>query len=375
MRIALFTPFSPAIGGGATLLKSLLPELPEFEIQWCYLDKGETGSRASNCLGTRLMGGPLLQDAVRSGSLWIGRSSREVERIARSMSADLYWVVAAGEGVLVGLSLAASGKRVHVTVHDDPVSLFSRSNRYRHLVPFMSKAFARLLKVATSVDVVSEGMREFYEQRVGTKPLVFFRYVKQLPKLITAGNPRDDVLLVGHIGTVYREREFRRFVEALQAYGAKVGKSVRILKIGRSREFEKVQADHGDIIDDRGDVCESTAIEYLAQCDFLYAMYPHGSRFKVFRKTSMPTKVTTYIQAQRPILVHAPDDSGLSQVVRKYGLGAVCSSLEQDKIIEAIDECRRANLSWERYEDARSGLLGVAQVKALRDSLRSVISA
>jgi len=375
MHIALFTPYQPTIGGGATLLQSLLPELSEFDINWCYLDKGDTSSNTGNCLGTRLMGGPLLQDAVRSGSLWIRGSSCEVERIARSMSADLYWVVAADEGVLVGLSLAAAGKRVHVTVHDDPVSLFSRSRRYRHLVPFMSIAFSRLLKVAKSVDVVSEGMREFYQQRVDVKPLVVFRYVKRLPKLVTPRNQREDLLLVGHIGTVYREREFRRFVEALRAYGEKVSKTVRVLKIGRSREFEKVQADHREIIDDRGDLCESTAIEYLAKCDFLYAMYPHGSRFEVFRKTSMPTKVTTYIQSQRPILAHSPEDSGLAQIVRKYGIGTVCSSLEQQKIVEAIDECRLSNLTWERYEEARSELLGVSQVKAFRETLRSVVSA
>jgi hypothetical protein len=371
MRIALFTPFPPTIGGGATLLKSLLPELSELDIQWYYLQKHGASSNANNCLGTRLMGGPLLQDAVRSCGLWISRGSSAVERIAQSMSADLYWVVAADEGVLVGLNLAASGKPVHVTVHDDPVCLFSRTKRYRHLVPFMSKAFARLLKAAVSVDVVSDGMREFYQQQADIKSLVVFRYVKQLKKFAIARKQREGQLLVGHIGTVYRELEFRRFIEAIRAYGEKVGKTVRVLKIGRSREFEKVQADHEHIIDDRGDLCESAAIEALAECDFLYAMYPHGSRYEVFRKTSLPTKLTTYIQSQRPILAHSPADSGLARIVKEYGIGTVCSSLDQNKILEAVDECCMADFNRERYEAVRSDLLGVSHVTALRDALSS----
>ena len=370
MRIALFTPFPPTIGGGATLLKSLLPELSELDIRWYYLQKHGASSSTNYCLGTRLMGGPLLQDAVRSCSLWISRGSPAVERIAQSMSADLYWVVAADEGVLVGLSLAASGKPVHVTVHDDPVCLFSRTKRYRHLVPFMSKAFSLLLKVAVSVDVVSEGMREFYQQQANIKSLVVFRYVKQLTKFATR-MPSEGLLLVGHIGTVYRELEFRRFIEALRTYGEKVSKTVRVLKIGRSREFEKVQADHGDIIDDRGDLCESAAIEALAECDFLYTMYPHGSRYEVFRKTSLPTKLTTYIQSQRPIFAHSPADSGLARIVKEYGIGTVCSSPDQNKILEAVDECCRADPNCERYEAVRSDLLGVSHVTALRDALSS----
>jgi glycosyltransferase involved in cell wall biosynthesis len=368
MRIALFTPFPPTIGGGATLLKSLLPELSELNIQWYYLKKHGSTASSSNCLGTRLMGGPLLQDALRSCTLWIRPGSSAVDKIAHSMSADLYWVVAADEGVLVGLSLAASGKPVHVTVHDDPVCLFSRTKRYRHLVPFMSKAFSQLLKAAVSVDVVSEEMREFYQQQADINSLVVFRYVKQLKKFAPR-KPREGPLLVGHIGTIYSELEFRRFIEALRTYGEKVGKTVRVLKIGRSREFEKVQADHGDIIDDRGDLCESTAIEALAECDFLYAMYPHGSRHEVFRKTSLPTKLTTYIQAQRPILAHSPADSGLARVVKEYGIGTVCSSLDQDKILEAVGECCQADVNGERYETIRSELLGVSHVTALRDAL------
>jgi hypothetical protein len=36
------------------------------------------------------------------------------------MSADLYWVVAHNEGISVAAELLEMGKKVHLTVHDDP---------------------------------------------------------------------------------------------------------------------------------------------------------------------------------------------------------------------------------------------------------------
>jgi hypothetical protein len=43
-----------------------------------------------------------------------------------------------------------------------------------------------------------------------------------------------------------------------------------------------------------------------ATCDFVYAMYPHGFRFQGFRRTGLPIKRSTHIQAQRPFLLRLP---------------------------------------------------------------------
>ena len=66
-----------------------------------------------------------------------------------------------------------------------------------------------------------------------------YRYVEGLPQFDNRVITKD-VLRVGHIGIIYSANQFGEFVEALRAHGRKLGVSIRLVKIGRSREFERV---------------------------------------------------------------------------------------------------------------------------------------
>lgn len=371
MRIALFTPFSPDIGGGSVQLRSLLPELGEFDIDWYYLASSKAASGVGTWLGPQLMGGPLLQDVSRASRLWLRGTSKRIQEIAARMDADLYWIVAMNEGVLIALELRASGKPVHLTVHDDPVSVAQRSSRYRALAPFIDRSFSDLMKSVSSVDVISNGMRDFYREKFGVQSGVVYRYVRRLPRF--KDHPIcEDALRVGHIGIVYDSNQFREFVEALRTHGCNLGVPIKLVKIGRSREFEKVQEEYPDLVEDLGELPENAAIEELSKCDFLYSMYPDSSRYEVFRRTSQPMKLSTYIQAQRPIFAHTPEDSTLAAAVRKYRIGHVCPSLNRKAITVALEAFRQfGEVQHERFEEARAELLGLAQVTALADALRN----
>jgi glycosyltransferase involved in cell wall biosynthesis len=371
MRIALFTPFSPDIGGGSVQLRSLLPGLGEFDIDWYYLASEKAASGVGTWLGPQLMGGPLLQDLNRASRLWLRGTSKRIREIAAHMDADLYWIVAMNEGVLVGLELSATGKPVHLTVHDDPVSVFQRSTRYRALSPFMARSFSCLMRSARSVDVISNGMRDFYRERFGVQPVVVYRYVQSLPRFKDRVINRD-VIRVGHIGIIYSANQFREFVEALQAHGRSLGVSIKLVKIGRSREFEKVQKDYPELVEDLGDLPEKAAIEDLSKCNFLYCMYPESPRYEVFRRTSQPMKLSTYVQAQRPIFAHTPEDSSLAAAVRKYRIGSVCTSSDRQGIEVALKAFQRLEeVPHERFEQARAELLGFAQLRELKNTLMS----
>jgi hypothetical protein len=43
----------------------------------------------------------------------------------------------------------------------------------------------------------------------------------------------------------------------------------------------------------------------------LYVNYPFGRRAGLFRQTSFPTKVSTYVLTARPLLVHMPADGSV----------------------------------------------------------------
>lgn len=108
----------------------------------------------------------------------------------------------------------------------------------------------------------------------------------------------------------------------------------------------------------------------LATCDFVYAMYPEGLRFQGFRRTSLPIKLSTYIQAQRPIFAHTPTDSGLAQLISKHGVGTVCSSEREWDIQQAMRAILEGKISRENFEAIRDDLMGPRQLQELRYALQ-----
>ena len=209
MRVALFTPFSPEIGGGSAQLRSHLRYLSGLDVRWHYLsDQPATNPQPQwNWLGSRLTPAELLSDlSARTGIL--PGSKGGIRKIVGQMDAEMYWVVGHYEGISVAADLCDQQKPVHLTIHDDPFGTWSRSNRFRMFQPLLSRTFPRLLRRAASVDTTSWGMRNLYRQKYDVKCFSVYLHVPCLPQLDSAPDPGK--LTVGHIGTLYQKEPFRR---------------------------------------------------------------------------------------------------------------------------------------------------------------------
>lgn len=367
MRIALFTPFSPEIGGGSTQLRDHLKELSELDVEWFYLSGAEVGGRNRKWLGRPLTEREFLLD-LSARTQFLPGSRKTVREIVKRMEADLYWVVGHYEGISVAAELLEQGKKVHLTVHDDPFGTWIRSNRYRMFRPLLHQTFPKVLHGAESIDVTSWGMRNLYREKYGVKCFALYRHVKELPKLNTM--PSADKLTVGHIGTLYRTEPFRQFVEACKIVATEQGKELRIVRIGTSPEIDAIAAENPKIFQEHRDLSEENAIPILAECDFVYAMYPGGKRYELFRKTSLPVKLSTYIQAQRPVFAHSPSDSTLARIVGAARLGRVCESERRDDIAAEIRKIFETSIPRAQFESLREELMGLTQVHQLRAALR-----
>jgi len=371
VRIALFTPFSPELGGGSAQLRSHLRYLPELDVQWYYLANQPAANSNSQhmykWLGPRLTMTELLTDlSARTGFL-PGSKSR-IRNLVAEMDADLYWVVGHYEGISVASELMAQGKKVHLTVHDDPFGTWIRSRRYAMFRPLLRKTFPRLLRAARSIDVTSWGMRNLYRQKYGVKCFALYLHVPKLSHLTTSPDPSH--LTIGHIGTLYHSEPFLRFVSACKKLAAQEKRKLHIIRIGSSPEMDIIAAADREIFASHNDLTEENAIPILATCDLLYAMYPAGKKYELFRRTSLPIKVSTYVQAQRPIFAHTPRDSTLACVVAKYKIGEVCESELGDEIARDIRTLLDHSVPHENFECARGELMGSDQVHQLAAALR-----
>jgi hypothetical protein len=366
MRIALFTPYSPEMGGGSVQLRSHLAQLPELHVDWHYLAPCKVPGVRRHWLGPPSPASQFVTDLCsRSGIL--PSSRKAVRKIIAQIDADLYWIVAHYEGISVADELLSMGKSVHLTVHDEPLAMLIRSRRFRPLWPFMSLVFARVLRGARSVDVTSTKMRDYFRLKYGVECFALYKYLPELPSV--AFQPAPETLTIGHIGSLYHPDRFRAFLIGARSYAASRNRSLKIVRIGESPEMSKIASESLATFENHGELLEQNALPVLAKCDFVYAMYPDGFRFQGFRRTSLPIKLSTYIQAQRPIFAHTPPDSGLAELIGKHGVGVVCTSDRETDVQKTIREILNARITRANFESIRSDLMGPQQLEQLRAAL------
>ena len=136
--------------------------------------------------------------------------------------------------------------------------------------------------------------------------------------------------------------------------------------------MDKIAAENQEIFESCGELEEPNALPILANCDFLYAMYPAGHPYRGFRRLSLPIKLSTYIQAQRPIFAQTPEDSSLAKIVSQYRIGSLCNSDEQIRLRETIRAVLSSQVKREQFELVRSELMGEDQIKKLRSALTRI---
>lgn len=333
-RVTLVTTFAPGSGGGAVIVESLLEPLAErgIDVHWVWF--GPRADAVGERLGENLVGGPILRDAVRAARMWAPRCSAPyvshlVDELLAKTAAP-YWVVGHYEGILIARELAARGVAVHLTIHDDPAGgLARRSRRYLHLLPLIEGRTFEALRTARSVDVVSEGMRRYYLQRCGVDSVVVHRWLPRRPPSPDAPTARPSSrIVIGHIGSVYSLSDLTRLAEAVDRLGAE-GEEARLLIIAPGREVEaRLNCRHAGSVEFREPMEEPEAARTLHTCSMLYAAYPFSRAYRTFRRTSLPTKVSTYVMARAPILAHTPGDSTLSHFVLSTGTGHVTTATD-----------------------------------------------
>jgi hypothetical protein len=365
MRIALFTPFSPDIGGGSVQLRSHIEQMKGLNIEWHYLAQSPAAGSDKHWLGPPLTAVKFGSDiSARAG---LPGSTKMVRDLVEKIDADLYWVVAHYEGISVAAELLSHGKRVHLTVHDEPLAMIIRSRRYRAMYPLVSRIFKKVLLGARSVDVTSWGMRDYFRQKYGLNCFSLYRSLAELPRLNFS--PVTNELRIGHIGSLYHPEPFRQFVEACKKYAAMQNLTLKIVRVGISPEMDKIAKENLEIFETLGEMDETAALPTLANCNFLYAMYPDGFRFQGFRRTSLQIKLSTYIQAQRPIFAQTPDDSNMARIVSQYGVGQVCLSSKAGDLQRSIEKIAAMEIPLAKFDGLRNDLMGLRQLNELQNAL------
>jgi len=277
-----------------------------------------------------------------------GRSSAVInELVAKllAMDCDAYWVVSHNEGLRVALELRRLQKErpVHLTFHDDWAgALCARSSRYRLLTGWAQRLTVSALKETSTFDVISEGMKKYYKIISDREGDICHRYLKAGSITALTGNETSGTgkITAGHIGSIYDKSDFLSFLELLKEFALAEGKDALLQMWGCHLTIEDVPPHlRGNIIFHK-ELVEEQVIPLLARCDFVYSMYPFTNRLRLFAKTSLPTKLTSYVQAGRPVFGHGPADSTLADFLADTGTGIIWSDKHKDSGMKALTKIR-----------------------------------
>ena len=354
-KICLFTAFAPSGGGGGTNIRSLLPELAKsFQIAWRYTSEKAAVEFNDGWVGKPIVGGGhLLTDMFKTAALLRDHSSAALETVVHELLAtncDAYWIVSHNEGMRVAWELTKKSSRpVHLTIQDDWAgALCARSWRYRALAPFADQLSDKTIRAVWSFDVTSDGMWKYYRDRLHIDGVVMHPLIPGgLPNF---KEPQPETLTVGHVGSIYSKKEFIAFANALASFGAKTERSVAIKMWGGHLKVSDLPKQLRRIVHLAPSCAEAEVVRELARCHFVYAMYPFRRALKRFVTTSLPTKLSTYVQAQRPILGHGPEMSTLTTFLSRTGTGGLWTDMAREKGERAIGVVLDLNLDAERWK-------------------------
>jgi hypothetical protein len=372
-KICLFTAHSPLGGGGSVILRSLIENMPEISVSWNYVAERsamgyEKGYWGHSCMGEGLKyiwpTWRMLADKSCSGIDQLVKQLLEVD-------CDGYWIVSHNEGLRIALDLARlqQDRPVHLTLHDDWAgALCARSSRFRLMAGLAQKLTITAIKQVSSFDVISRGMRTFYQSISGREGQLCHRYLSA-DMVGTSGEVDDresSRVNIGHIGSIYDKRDFLDFLTILQEFGQLKGKEFVLHMWGCHLGVNDIPADLRATVRLHTALPEHQVLPELARCAFVYSMYPMSDRLRCFSRTSLPTKLTSYVQAGRPIFGHGPSDSTLAEFLRTTNTGLFWSGRNRDEGMQALAKVLALRPSSQQWQDAREQYFGEENLATIR---------
>lgn len=261
----------------------------------------------------------------------------QIADFAKSEGAEQIWTTLNSQ-TLVRLSAklkAMSGLPMRSLVWD-PVRFLARHQGWDAASAAWAQSnFDAAMAVSESAMVVSESMAAQYGERFGL-PCSIVRHAFDIDH---PREPLDDdgFIKIGFAGTLYDSSQLNCLIQALAALGWRVGgRKLKLRIIGNYFRFNRLNAPAN--IELLGWRTSEDARKLLRECAFSYLPIPFGSYFSEFARMAFPTKLSTYLAADRPVLVHAPDYADAANFCRTQGVGAVCGSMDPEELRLCVEE-------------------------------------
>lgn len=331
--LLLLTDFSPETkGGGAVNIRSLLAPEDRARIVWATLSPLPGSGR-----GVVSLARSGKRSVVQDSTVRLHRLREAAEDVLRTHGAAAAWVVAHSACLRIAPALIQAGIPVHITVQDDPAWAWAlRTRRYIALAPLFERDLRFSLRGARSVDVVSEAMARRYRERHGINTTIVNRGFAG-PVQPAPPYDRRHGLSVAVLGSTYGLRELRVLAQALAIAEQKLAVPTKLTVIGGGDGAQiRKTCPSSLVLETTGYLEEPDGVDILRESFLLYLNYPFARRGRTLRTTSFATKLSTYVMAARPLVLHMPPDSSVASIGATPPFATLWSSLDPKQGSEII---------------------------------------
>ena len=265
---------------------------------------------------------------------------RKAAKFGRRQGSQLVLADLAFEAVVAGRVAARQlGVPLLVMVHDDPVNRLRVKGLPGWLIRLYAREFSRTLKAASGVAVISDYMGEYYRDQYQVGSVTLFPGVDP-QKCLRPGKFSGDKkpFVIGSLGSVNSADNWNLLLEVVRLLNQKhgVGK-FKILHIGQLPSHLPVSED----VEVTGWLPEKEFIENLARLDLGFLNWPFDPQYAVTTRTSLPLKITSYIQAQVPMLALGPEGSSVNRFVRDHECGSTITNSDVNVLADTIEKMVR----------------------------------
>lgn len=343
-KVLILSGFPPeGGGGGGVIIRSLLNEISEEKIFWYSLVKDKTIKKwwRPNILRSfpfisipGLSYKPIFYiNKYAFSYIFLIFSILKIRKVKKQWEPNFIWIIVDKELIYEMYILVLALKLPwHISVHDDPG--ISKLLSGKKISTKDQMYFKYLMQNAKSIDCISNNMSNYYKNMYNVDSIVLTRGVS--PEKTVSKSKRKLFennqinIVMGGWGDCPLPWP-KCVIEALVILEKKTQMKVQFFA------FDPIfkEVNNSSII-----YCPRMQNDeyeiFLDKMDIGYAPDPLIDKFALFAKTSMSTKIVTYISACIPSLYHGPKDSSINEIFSRYQAGEIMDSNNPIEIANAF---------------------------------------
>jgi uncharacterized protein Usg len=198
------------------------------------------------------------------------------------------------------------------------------------------REFGEVLQKSEQIAVICENMQRAYQTEYGVNSFVLRHGMPEAKAPLAEHKTTHGPLRLGFAGSITTPDCIQSLIAALDSLQWRIGdRDISLRMLGCRFQLWSRNRQNIEYLGWR-DASETR--DLLSECDALYLPQSFKPELRHLSELSFPTKLSTYVAARQPILLHAPDYGSLSTFWQQYALGPRVGNLQSTDVMTALQQ-------------------------------------